>query len=72
MLAYYPKKIFLVLNNARFHEEPGVLSLCQQHTRRIALWFPRPYSPDLNHTEPIGGYTRREATHNRFFFIRRN
>ena len=67
MFAYYPQKVFLVLDNARYHKEPGVLSLCQRHSRRIDLWFLPTYSPDLNATEPIWGYTRREATHNRFF-----
>lgn len=67
MMAYYPWKIFMVLDNARFHKEPGILSLCHQYSQRIALWFLPPYSPQLNATEPIWGYTRREATHNRFF-----
>ena len=67
MLAYYPQKIFVVLDNARYHKEPRVLYLGQRHPRRIELWFLPPYSPELNAAEPIWGYTRREATHNRFF-----
>lgn len=67
MTAYYPQKVFLVLDNARFHKEPGVISLCQRHLQQIELWFLPVYSPELNAAEPIWGYTRREATHNRYF-----
>jgi len=67
MGAYYPQRIFLILDNARFHKEPTIIAFCKENHHRISLWFLPPYSPDLNATEPIWGYTRREATHNRFF-----
>lgn len=67
MLSYYPQKLFLVLDNARYHKEPGVVSFCHQYSQQLELWFLPAYSPDLNAAEPIWGYTRREATHNRFF-----
>jgi transposase len=67
MFSYYPQKIFLVLDNARYHKEPSVASFCQGHSRQLELWFLPTYSPDLNAAEPIWGYTRREATHNRYF-----
>jgi transposase len=72
MLAYYPQKIFVVLDNARFQKEPGVLSLCQRHPQKIELWFLPPYSSDLNAAEPIWGYTRRGPLTTDFSSIRRS
>lgn len=65
--ALYPLKIFLVLDNARYHKEPGVMAFCRTYIRRLSLWFLPTYSPELNAIEPIWGYTRRQTTHNRFF-----
>lgn len=63
----YPKKIFLVADNARYHKDEQVVSWCKDNNRHIECWFLPPYSPEFNAMEPIWGYTRRQGTHNRFF-----
>lgn len=64
---YYPKKIFVVEDNAKFHKNPDMRSWFDAHRKNIEPWFLPPYSPEFNSMEPLWGYTRREATHNNFF-----
>jgi transposase len=64
---FYPNKIFLVIDNARYHKEEQVKSWCKDNNRYIECWFLPPYSPEFNPMESIWGYTRRQGTHNRFF-----
>jgi transposase len=67
MRAYYPRKVFVVADNARYHKAPEVLSLSRESSHRLELWFLPFYSPEMNAAERIWKYTRKEATHNRFF-----
>ena len=66
---YYRRRhrIYLIQDNASYHTHPEVWAWFQQERRRLEV-FPLPkYSPELNAQERLGHYTRREATHNRFF-----
>lgn len=61
------KKIFLILDNARYHHARLLQAWLHDHRRQIELCFLPPYSPELNGAEPIWKLTRRRATHNRHF-----
>ena len=65
--SFYPKKVYVVIDNARYHRSLPVKEWCLANKDRIEYWFLPPYSPDYNAIEPIWGYTRRKGTHNRFF-----
>jgi transposase len=66
---YYRRghRIFLIQDNASYHTHPAVWAWFQEERRRLEV-FPLPtYSPELNAQERLWHYTRRHATHNRFF-----
>lgn len=66
---YYRRgqRIYLIQDNASYHTHPEVWAGFQAERRRLEV-FPLPkYSPELNAQERIWHYTRRAATHNRFF-----
>ncbi len=64
---FYPNKIFLVIDNARYHKDEQVRLWCKDNKRYIECWFLPPYSPEFNPMESIWKYTRKQGTHNRFF-----
>ena len=64
---FYPQKIFLVEDNAKYHKNPDTWSWFDAHHKEIEPWFLPPYSPEFNPMESVWGYTRREGTHNNFF-----
>lgn len=64
---FYPQKIFLVEDNAKYHKSPDMWSWFDAHRKEIEPWFLPPYSPEFNPMEPLWGYTRRQGTHNNFF-----
>lgn len=67
--AFYRRgqRVFLIQDNASYHTHPEVWQWFKAERRRLEV-FPLPkYSPELNAQERIWHYTRREATHNRFF-----
>lgn len=64
---FYPQRIFLVEDNAKYHKNPDMWSWFDAHRKEIEPWFLPPYSPELNPMESLWGYTRRHGTHNRFF-----
>jgi len=67
--AYYRRghRIYLIQDNASYHTQPEVWAWFQKERRRLEV-FPLPkYSPELNAQERLWHYTRREATHNRYF-----
>jgi len=37
--AYYPQRIFLILDNARFHKESSIIVFCKENHHPISLWF---------------------------------
>ena len=66
---YYRKgqRIYLIQDNASYHKAPEVWEWFRKQRRRIEV-FPLPkYSPEFNAQERLWQYTRREATHNRYF-----
>lgn len=64
---FYPNKIFLIVDNARYHKEEQVNYWYQDNHKYIECWFLPPYSPEFNAMESIWRYIRRYGTHNRFF-----
>jgi len=66
---YYRRshRIYLIQDNASYHTHPTVWNWFQQQRHCLEV-FPLPkYSPELNAQERLWHYTRREATHSRFF-----
>jgi transposase len=66
---YYRRghRIYLIQDNASYHTHPEVWTWFKEQRPRLEV-FPLPkYSPEFNAQERLWHYTRREATHNRFF-----
>lgn len=65
---YNSRKVFLVIDNAPFHNLPpeGKRWLADNRNR-IELFRLPPYSPEFNPMEPVWKATRKLTTHNRFF-----
>jgi len=64
---YRRQEVFLVQDNAPYHDGPEVKAWLGEHGRRFHL-VPLPkYSPDLNAVERIWHHVRLSATHNRYF-----
>ena len=61
------RRIYLIQDNASYHKAPEVWEWFREQRRRIEV-FPLPkYSPEFNAQERLWQYTRRHATHNRYF-----
>jgi len=61
------KKIYLIVDNARWHHAKILQDFLEKHKDRLVLWFLPPYSPELNPQERVWRHTRRKATHNKYF-----
>jgi transposase len=61
------KKIYLVLDNARYHHAQKIKDFLAENEDRIQLIFLPSYSPNLNIVERVWKLTKKLATHNRFF-----
>jgi len=61
------EKIYLILDNARWHKAKALSELFSTNRDRIVRIFLPPYSPELNPVERVWRITRRQVTHNRFF-----
>jgi transposase len=60
-------RIFLVQDNASYHKDPDMKAWYQTQSKRLEVCpLPR-YSPEFNAMERIWQFTRKEATHNRYF-----
>jgi len=66
---YYRRghRVVLIQDNASYHTHPDVWQWFGKERRRLEVVRLPKYSPELNAQERIWQYTRREATHNRFF-----
>lgn len=64
---FYPQKIFLIEDNAKYHKGTDMRFWFDAHRKEIEPWFLPPYSPEFNPMESLWGYTRRQGTHNNFF-----
>jgi len=63
----HSKKIYLILDNSRYHHANLLKPWLNHHKHEIILEFLPPYSPQLNPIERVWKETRRKATHNRYF-----
>lgn len=60
-------KIYLILDNARWHRAKELNAFFKAHRNRLVFIFLPPYSPELNPIERVWRVTRRKVTHNRYF-----
>jgi putative transposase len=60
------KKVYMVLDNVRFHHAKRLKPILKRYSHRIELIFLPLYSPDLNPVERIWWLMRKEVTHNRW------
>ncbi len=69
LLARYPtpKKLIIVLDNARAHHSKELKPFLKTNEERLELMFLPPYSPDLNPMEWFWKFLRKIVTHNTFF-----
>jgi transposase len=67
--AFYRRghRIFLIQDNASYHKNRETFAWFGGHRRYVEVYQLPPYWPELNATERIWNYTRKHATHNRFF-----
>lgn len=61
------RKMFVILDNARWHHAKALTQWLTEHQEIFQLDFLPPYSPDLNHIERVWKLTRKLCTHNRYF-----
>jgi len=60
-------KLYLILDNARWHKAYDLRDLFYVNQDRIECIFLPTYSPELNPVERVWRITRRQVTHNRYF-----
>ena len=64
--AFAGQKVYMVLDNVRFHHAKRLKPLLERYRDRIELIFLPPYSPDLNPVERVWWLMRKQVTHNRW------
>jgi len=60
-------KVFIILDNARYHHAILLRDWLESNKDRIELHFLPPYSPEYNVQENVWRLMRRKSTHNRYF-----
>lgn len=60
-------KVYLILDNAKWHKAQVLKDFFIQNQDRLVRIFLPPYSPELNPAERVWRITRRMVTHNRYF-----
>lgn len=60
-------KIYLILDNAKWHRAKDLKAFFKAKRNRLIFIFLPPYSPELNPIERVWRVTRRKVTHNRYF-----
>ncbi len=60
-------KLYLILDNARWHHSQSLKDFFRKNQERLFLLFLPAYSPELNPVERVWRITRRIVTHNRYF-----
>jgi putative transposase len=60
------KKLYVVLDNVRFHHAKRLKPVLEKYKHKIELVFLPPYSPDLNPIERVWWLMRKKVTHNRW------
>jgi transposase len=61
------RKMFVVVDNARWHHAKALAPWLNRHRKTLRLDFLPPYSPQINHIERVWKLTRRLCTHNHYF-----
>ena len=61
------KKVFLILDNVKYHKARILKPFLEENKNRIWLHYLPPYSPELNAIEIVWRETKKDATHNRYF-----
>ena len=64
---YFPRKIYLIQDNASYHKNRNVWTWFSEHRRYIEVYNLPAYSPEFNALEKIWHHTRLHGTHNRYF-----
>jgi transposase len=64
---YFPRKIYLIQDNASYHKNRNVWAWFSEHRRYIEVYNLPAYSPEFNALEKIWHHTRLHGTHNRYF-----
>ncbi len=64
---YEGQKVFMILDNVRYHYAGVVKEWLEARKDSIKLFFLPPYSPEFNATECVWRLTKRKATHNVYF-----
>jgi transposase len=64
---YAPRKVFLIIDNAPWHNLQPEGKEWLAATNKIELFRLPGYSPELNPMEPVWKTTRKMTTHNRFY-----
>ncbi|UCH01143.1 MAG: IS630 family transposase [Deltaproteobacteria bacterium] len=67
LLKHTRGKIFIIIDNARWHRARDLKDFFTKNEKRLVRIFLPPYSPQLNPIERVWRITRRQATHNRYF-----
>lgn len=66
--AFAGKKLYMVLDNVRFHHAKRLKPILERYKHKIELIFLPPYSPDLNPIERVWWLMRKMVTHNRWVY----
>jgi putative transposase len=64
--AFKGKKVYMILDNVRFHHAKRLKPVMERYKHKIELIFLPSYSPDLNPVERVWWLMRKEITHNRW------
>lgn len=69
LLKAYPRarKIYVILDNARYHHAKIVEEWLRTKGKKICLVFLPPYAPNLNAIERLWGVMHKHVTHNRYY-----
>jgi hypothetical protein len=61
------RPIFYIQDNASYHKDGDVWYWFKENRKWIEVFNLPPYCPELNATERLWKYTRKQTTHNRYF-----
>jgi transposase len=64
---YRRQGAILIQDNASYHQDEDVWGWFRENQHWLEVHQLPPYSPELNPTERLWQYTRRNGTHNRYF-----
>lgn len=66
---FYTKnhRVYLIQDNASYHKKTETYEWFKKNRKYIEVFCLPPYLPELNATERIWQYTRKNSTHNKYF-----